>query len=136
MTIKLRKITMFEGATPEALKRQLNALEENAGEAVRQLGAAILPVFKPTRREGTYNVPLGEFSIVDTTAAAGVAYLPVSTPQNGGRCVALMKTSASFTLTAAVTEGTVSGAASEALGTAGKLYLFMSDGAGGWWRTD
>ncbi len=134
--IKLTKQTLYEGDSPDALRRQLGTFEQNVGEAIRQLDARALPVFKPTRRDGTYNVPLGEFSIVDTTAAAGVAYLPVSTPQNGGRCVALMKTSASFTLTAAVTEGTVSGATSEALSTAGKLYLFMSDGAGGWWRTD
>ena len=119
---------------PKELLRQLKALEDHTANAVKRLDAAFLPNFTVTRRETHARANVGEFVVANTVAQHITLTFPAASAQNAGRCIAVMKTSAAFTLTLAVAQGLISGASTELIGTAGRLYVYLSDGAG-WWRT-
>ena len=57
--------------------------------------------------------------------------LPTANQQNRGRPLAVLRAAGTVVVTAV--SSIVQGAASESLATTG-LYIYYSDGIGGWWR--
>lgn len=132
---ELRRISLFEGNSPESLQRQVRQLEDNSAEAVRKLDAAFLPVLVPTNtKTGNYIASIGEMVIVDSSAGNIAVTAPVATVKNAGRCFAVVRKSAANAVVVAAVSGLVTGAASDTLPTTLRIYLFFSDGTG-WWRT-
>ena len=125
----MKRLSRFFTNDLEGLARQQEALEANAADAIKQLDGAFLPVFTATRREAHCRASVGEHVVANTESADITVTFPKATVQNAGRCIAVKKTSAAFTCTVAVVEGTVDGTVSFLLGTVGRLYIFLSDGS-------
>ena len=132
--IKLARLREYQ-SDPKDFPRQLKTLEDNTAAAVKKLDGAFLPAFTVTRRESNCRASVGEFVVANTVSSNITVTFPSASPENAGRPIAVMKTSAAFTCAVAVVEGTVAGSVSDLVGTVGRLYLYVSDGLG-WWRTD
>ncbi len=131
----LRTVGNFTAKDPTQLERQLSQLEQNVDDALRSTVVAFVPVPQPTNtKTAAYVAALDEMVRVNTAAGSVTIVLPVATPQNAGRGIAVARLSAANTLTVAPVSGTVNGAASLALTAAVRLFFLLSDGAG-WWST-
>jgi hypothetical protein len=128
--IKLARLRDYH-QDPQELPRQMRALEDNVADAVKRLDAAFLPNFAVTRRESNARAIVGELVVANPVSSDIVITFPSATVLNAGKPIAVKNTGGAFTVTIAVVEGTVSGAASELL--AAGTYLYISDG-GDWGR--
>jgi hypothetical protein len=131
--ITLKRLSQYI-SDPSEFLRQLRSLEDNVADVVKKIDGAFLPNFTVTRRDASSRVNVGEFCVANNVAAHMTITLPAPTPQNAGRCSAVMFVSGSYTCTVTVVEGTVAGSTSDLLGTAGRVYIYVSDGTN-WGRT-
>ena len=128
----MRHIASFDTDDPKRLSQQLSDLEDNMVSGFDAVHAAML---KPYTTEApltstTVQVAVGSLVTVDANGATLV--FPESTAGNRGGRIAVVRTSASGTVTVAPVAGTVMGGATHTVTAAIGLYEFVS--ANGWWR--
>ena len=130
----LRQLDQFKTTDIDELARQLSHFEDNVAEAFREAAHIFTPRLAVTNKKtANYVLKPGEAAVADSSAASVTMTLPIARAGNEGTWCAIVRISASNTVTVNVVSGLVDGVASETLPATTRVYLYLSTGEA-WWR--
>lgn len=114
----------------DALTRGVSQLEGNVAASFKRVATQAVPLLRPTNvKTSDYAAQLDEMVIVDTSSGATVTItMPVTTPDNRGRYVGIVRKSAAGDVIL-VSQSDIDGAGTSLpLPLSEGLYLFCSQG--------
>lgn len=123
---------------PADISRQVDNLAQNIDQVFRRLPVFFMPSLRPVRPiKLKVSAALSDLLFVDALSAPRTVVFPVA-PQGVVSTIGIIATNLSSNDVTVVSGGkgvAVNNVTSFVLPVSNRLYLFMTDGASGWWST-